>query len=38
METRFVEWNWDNPSIEENSGHNESEWGLPSKKNNFKKS
>jgi len=33
MKTMFVEWNWDNPSIEENNGHNQSEWGLNKKEN-----
>lgn len=34
MKTRFIEWNWDNPSIEENNGHNQSEWGFEAKKKN----
>ncbi len=33
MKTRIVEWNWENPSIKENNGHNQSEWGQPEKKN-----
>ena len=37
MKTTFVKWNWDNPSIEENNGHTQSEWGLPSTKKNPKK-
>ena len=32
MKTKMVEWNWDNPSIQENSGHNQSEWGTQEKK------
>ena len=27
MKTRFVKWNWEQPSVEENSGHNQNEWG-----------
>jgi len=38
MKTKDVKWNWDNPSIEGNYGHNQSEWGLPSTKKNSKKS
>jgi len=38
MKTRFVEWKWDIPSIEENNGHNQSEWGLSSEKKSLKKS
>jgi len=37
MKTITVKWNWDNPSIEGNNGHNQSEWGLPPKKKNLKK-
>ncbi len=32
MKTKIVEWNWDNPSIIENNGHNQSEWGYQEKK------
>lgn len=32
MKTKIVEWNWENPSIKENNGHNQSEWGTPEKK------
>jgi len=38
VKTRFVEWNWEKPSIEENNGHNRSEWGLLSKKETIEKS
>lgn len=28
METTKVKFDWDNPSISENKGHNQSEWGI----------
>ena len=28
LEIKSVQWDWDHPSIKENSGHNQSEWGL----------
>ena len=28
LEIKSVKWDWDNPSVKENSGHNQSEWGL----------
>jgi len=37
MKTRIVKWDRNNPSIEENNGHDQSEWGLQSKKETNKK-
>ena len=28
METVDVEFDWDKPSVKENNGHNQSEWGI----------
>ena len=28
LEITSVKWDWDNPSVKENNGHNQSEWGL----------
>ena len=28
LDIKSVKWDWDNPSVKENSGHNQSEWGL----------